>query len=192
MLNNVSENYLQSLQILKGSVSLSAQNCIKFRNNRVLGGHCCAKFLLRDLAELIDRMFCYSQRETLMKRVPVMMTPIGMKEFNTEAWTVVWNSNTGIDSIVTTITPISCSVVGLVEGKQYFDARPLLCDAVATICLAACVTVLLTIGGISFNRYFHICHPDIYPRFDTFTAMYPFTNYSSIDHLLCLPPFFQI
>ena len=71
---------------------------------------------------------------------------------------------------------------GLVEGKQYFDARPLLCDAVATICLGACVTVLLTIGGISFNRYFHICHPDIYPRFAFSCLM----NHCKIYFPLCI------
>lgn len=52
----------------------------------------------------------------------------------------------------------------MLAGKPYFDARPALCDAIATVCLTACVTALFSIGGISFNRYLHICHPDLYTR----------------------------
>ena len=45
----------------------------------------------------------------------------------------------------------------MVEGKQYFNLRPYLCDVVTTICLTACVVSLFSIGGISFNRYIVIC-----------------------------------
>ena len=50
----------------------------------------------------------------------------------------------------------------MASGKVYFDQRPLLCDAAATICVGACVNSLLSIGGISFNRCIHICHTKIY------------------------------
>ena len=50
----------------------------------------------------------------------------------------------------------------MLAGKVYFIERPILCDTVATVCLTACVTALFSIGGISFNRYLHICHPNLY------------------------------
>ena len=58
-------------------------------------------------------------------------------------------------------------VSGMVLGKNYFDARPALCDVIATTCLCACVTALFSIGGISFNRYFYICRSAYYSRIFT-------------------------
>ena len=55
----------------------------------------------------------------------------------------------------------------MVLGKTYFDVRPALCDVIATTCLCSCVTALLSIGGISFNRYFYICHSAYYSRIFT-------------------------
>ena len=55
----------------------------------------------------------------------------------------------------------------MVMGKTYFEARPVGCDVIATICLCACVTALFSIGGISFNRYLHVCHSAYYPRIFT-------------------------
>ena len=50
----------------------------------------------------------------------------------------------------------------MVKGKEFFEKRPMLCDVAATICLGACVTALLSIGGVSFNRCIHICHTHLY------------------------------
>ncbi len=55
-------------------------------------------------------------------------------------------------------------LLGLTEGKPFFDVRPGLCDVVATVCLTACVAALFSIGGVSFNRYVHICHHGQYHR----------------------------
>ncbi len=52
----------------------------------------------------------------------------------------------------------------MVKGKEYFESRPVLCDITSSICLTACVCALFSIGGISFNRYLNICHPNIYPH----------------------------
>ena len=41
------------------------------------------KFLLRYLAALTNSIYCTSQRGTLINRRPVMMTPIGCREFPT-------------------------------------------------------------------------------------------------------------
>ena len=54
-------------------------------------GHCCIKFLLRDLVELTNRLYCHYHIDTLINRLPVMMTPIGSKELNTKTWTVQTN-----------------------------------------------------------------------------------------------------
>ena len=43
------------------------------------------KFLLHELTELTNRLFCNSQRERLMNEFPVMMAPIIWEEFNTKA-----------------------------------------------------------------------------------------------------------
>ena len=55
--------------------------------------------------------------------------------------------------------------LGLVYGKDFFMDRPALCDFASTICLGACVTSLLSIGGISFNQCLHICHGNHYNSF---------------------------
>ena len=52
----------------------------------------------------------------------------------------------------------------MVKGKRFFDERPWICDVVASLCLAACVTALFSIGGISFNRCLNICHPELYAK----------------------------
>ena len=44
----------------------------------------CLNFLLHELTELTDGLHCNSQYEALMSWLPVMMTPIGQKEFNTK------------------------------------------------------------------------------------------------------------
>ena len=44
------------------------------------------KFLLLNLAALTNSIYCNSQHGTLMNRFPVMMTPIGWREFPTIFW----------------------------------------------------------------------------------------------------------
>lgn len=54
-----------------------------------------------------------------------------------------------------------------VKGKAWFDARPGLCDALGTFCTMICVTSLLSLTGVSVNRYIHICHFQFYDRIFT-------------------------
>ena len=46
------------------------------------------KFWLCERPQLTNRFHCNTERETLMNRLPVLMMPIGEKEFNTKAWAV--------------------------------------------------------------------------------------------------------
>ncbi|XP_064609492.1 octopamine receptor Oamb-like [Liolophura sinensis] len=59
------------------------------------------------------------------------------------------------------------SIIGVLDGEQYFLDRPGLCEFVASFCLTACYCSLLSIGCISINRYIHICHKDLYPKLYT-------------------------
>ena len=80
-------------------------------------------------------------------------------------------------------------VSGMVTGKSYFDERPMFCDVSATMCLCACVTALLSIGGISFNRYVHICHSAFYPRiFTLFNNILMCVGFWLSGILVTLPP----
>lgn len=51
-----------------------------------------------------------------------------------------------------------------VEGEQFFDQIPGLCQAVASLCTISCVTSLMTIAVMGVNRYFYICAHDQYER----------------------------
>ena len=46
---------------------------------------------------------------------------------------------------------------GIVKGELWFEYRPRLCTAVASICVMSCFCSLLSIMAISINRYVHIC-----------------------------------
>ncbi|RNA16468.1 melatonin receptor type 1B-B-like [Brachionus plicatilis] len=61
----------------------------------------------------------------------------------------------------------SFTVVGVLQGKSYFDQRPILCHFVAGICLVACETSLMNIGFLAINRYVHICHHSVYNKIFT-------------------------
>lgn len=53
---------------------------------------------------------------------------------------------------------------GVFKGERYFVENPVLCEIVASVCLTSCFCSLLSIGAISFNRYVHICHQQIYSK----------------------------
>jgi hypothetical protein len=55
-----------------------------------------------------------------------------------------------------------CLFTGITEGKQFFNDKTWLCEALANICITSCVSSLLSIGYISINRYVYICHNAIY------------------------------
>ena len=41
---------------------------------------------------------------------------------------------------------------GILQGKRFFDGRPILCHFVGGICLVACETSLMNIGFLAINR----------------------------------------
>ena len=53
-------------------------------DQRILGNS-----LLRNLAALTNSIYCDSQHGALMNRFPVIMTPIGLREFSIIFWSVV-------------------------------------------------------------------------------------------------------
>lgn len=51
-----------------------------------------------------------------------------------------------------------------IEGEDFFAKIPWLCQTVASLCTISCVTSLMTIAAMSFNRYIFICVHDKYDR----------------------------
>ena len=66
------------------------------------------------------------------------------------------------------------SVLGIIYGSVWFADKPLLCEAVASICLTSCFCSLLSIGAVAFNRYIHICKNHLYNKI--FTLRYKLTG----------------
>lgn len=54
-----------------------------------------------------------------------------------------------------------------VEGEEFFDKVPGLCQLIASLCTVSCVGSLMTIGLMSINRYMYICSHDKYTRIFT-------------------------
>ena len=54
-----------------------------------------------------------------------------------------------------------------VEGGEFFERYPKLCQAIASLCTISCVTSLMTIGLMSVNRYIFICVNEYYERIFT-------------------------
>lgn len=59
------------------------------------------------------------------------------------------------------------SVSAKIEGEEFFLKVPGLCKAIACMCTISCVTSLMTIAVMSINRYFYICHNDLYEKIFT-------------------------
>ncbi|KAL5004137.1 hypothetical protein ScPMuIL_017593 [Solemya velum] len=55
------------------------------------------------------------------------------------------------------------SIVGVVNGPQFFMDKPLLCHVVACICLASCTCSMWNIAAVAINRYVFLCKPQLYP-----------------------------
>ncbi|KAL4226622.1 Melanopsin [Mactra antiquata] len=56
------------------------------------------------------------------------------------------------------------SIVAKIEGEQFFDRNPGLCQTIASLCTISCVTSLMTISAMSMNRYVFICAHEYYER----------------------------
>ena len=60
-----------------------------------------------------------------------------------------------------------CFIPAKVNGEIFFVKYPGLCKAIACLCTISCVTSLMTIAMMSLNRYFYICHNEIYEKIFT-------------------------
>ncbi|KAJ8322099.1 hypothetical protein KUTeg_000570 [Tegillarca granosa] len=65
------------------------------------------------------------------------------------------------DVFVTTIGD-PMSILAKLEGEDFFDSIPHLCRIIGSLCTVSCVSSLMSISALSFNRYFLICHYNIY------------------------------
>ncbi|KAJ8322100.1 hypothetical protein KUTeg_000571 [Tegillarca granosa] len=65
------------------------------------------------------------------------------------------------DLFVTTIGD-PMSILAKLEGEDFFDSIPHLCRIIGSLCTVSCVSSLMSISALSFNRYFLICHYNIY------------------------------
>ncbi|XP_052777344.1 melatonin receptor type 1B-B-like [Mya arenaria] len=72
-----------------------------------------------------------------------------------------------ISDLYVTLIADPMSLVAKVEGEDFFEKVPGLCETVASLCTISCVTSLLTIAMMSMNRYFFICANDIYRKIFT-------------------------
>ena len=59
------------------------------------------------------------------------------------------------------------SVSAKLEGEHFFDGVPSLCQTIASLCTISCVTSLMTIAVMSFNRYIYVCKSDCYHKIFT-------------------------
>lgn len=72
--------------------------------------------------------------------------------------------NLAISDLYVTVVADPMSLVAKLEGKEFFDRIPGLCQTIASMCTISCVTSLMTIGLLSFNRYIYICVNKFYER----------------------------
>ncbi len=50
---------------------------------------------------------------------------------------------------------------GVVKGKEFFENLPVLCEAIACLCLTACICAFLSLSSVSLHRFIYVCHHDI-------------------------------
>ncbi|XP_060603808.1 melatonin receptor type 1A-like [Ruditapes philippinarum] len=72
--------------------------------------------------------------------------------------------NLAMSDLYVTAVADPMSIIAKVKGEEFFDGIPGLCQTVASICTISCVTSLMTIAAMSFNRYVFICLHDKYDR----------------------------
>lgn len=75
--------------------------------------------------------------------------------------------NLVFSDLYVTLVADPMSIVAKIEGEEFFDRVPGLCQTIASLCTVSCVTSLMTIGLMSFNRFFYICVHDKYERIFT-------------------------
>ncbi|XP_045167034.2 melatonin receptor type 1B-A-like [Mercenaria mercenaria] len=75
--------------------------------------------------------------------------------------------NLAISDIYVTTFADPISIIAKVEGEEFFNRIPGLCQTIASLCTVSCVTSLMTIGLMSVNRYVFICAHEKYDRIFT-------------------------
>ncbi|OWF44003.1 melatonin receptor type 1B-B-like [Mizuhopecten yessoensis] len=75
--------------------------------------------------------------------------------------------NLAISDLYITTVADPMGIVAKLEGEQFFDSIPGLCQTIASICTVSCIVSLGSIACLSFNRYIHICHNRHYNRIFT-------------------------
>ena len=46
----------------------------------------------------------------------------------------------------------------MISGQSFFASRRALCEAVACVCLTACISAFLTLMAVTVHRYTYVCH----------------------------------
>ncbi|KAK3594789.1 hypothetical protein CHS0354_037797 [Potamilus streckersoni] len=83
---------------------------------------------------------------------------------NTESIFIV---NLAISDMFVTAIADPMNIVAKLEGVDFFNSIPKLCQIIGSICTISCVGSLMSIGSLSFIRYIHICHQKLYSKFST-------------------------
>ena len=70
--------------------------------------------------------------------------------------------NLAVADLMIAAVALPMCLVGAVQGGDYFDARPVLCELIGLLCLMGCVGALLSILAISVNRLVFVCFNDMH------------------------------
>ncbi|XP_052090330.1 melatonin receptor type 1B-A-like [Mytilus californianus] len=79
----------------------------------------------------------------------------------------VFMVNLAISDLYVTMIADPMSIVGKVEGRQFFMQYPVMCEIIGKVCTVSCIASLGSITLLSFNRYILICHNSHYERIFT-------------------------
>ncbi|GAU95237.1 hypothetical protein RvY_06886 [Ramazzottius varieornatus] len=71
------------------------------------------------------------------------------------------------DLLVTMVTQPSSILGRALFGEEWFDARPVVCSVVGTLCAMGCIASTWNICMISVNRYILICRYHVYSKIYT-------------------------
>ncbi|XP_061193535.1 melatonin receptor type 1B-A-like [Saccostrea echinata] len=76
----------------------------------------------------------------------------------------IFIANLAISDMYVTLVADTMSVVAKLEGENFFNLYPGLCQFIAYGCTMSCVNSLGTIALMSFNRYVLLCHHQHYDK----------------------------
>lgn len=76
----------------------------------------------------------------------------------------IFIANLAISDMYVTVFADPLSIVGKLEGEEFFSKIPGFCQMIAFGCTISCVNSLGSIALLSFNRYVFICHHNYYAK----------------------------